>query len=82
MSILGVMRDYSTSTRDSSAASESTTSREREMEMGSQAARVTPNAVMSMKSAYERAVAEHGTLDWMNWTLGYCRECFFGGGAR
>jgi len=50
--------------------------------MGSQAARVTANAVMNMKSAYERAVAEHGPLDWMNWTLGYCRECFFGGGAR
>ena len=50
--------------------------------MGSQAAAVTPNAVMNMKSAYERAVAEHGPLDWMNWTLGYCRTCFFGGGGR
>ena len=57
-------------------------SRDQEMEMGSQAAAVTPNAVMNMKSAYERAVAEHGPLDWLNFSLGYCRTCFFGGGAR
>jgi hypothetical protein len=77
MSIVSVMRDHSTSTRDHSEFSSS-----REQEMGSQAAKSTPNAVMNMKRAYERAVAEHGPLDWMTWTLGYCRQCFLGGGAR
>ncbi|HEY0988400.1 MAG TPA: hypothetical protein VGD80_15155 [Kofleriaceae bacterium] len=44
------------------------------MENGRQAAHTTDNPLQNMKPAYKRAVAEHGPLDWMDWTLGYCKE--------
>jgi hypothetical protein len=45
-----------------------------QLELGRKAARSTLNPFVSMLPAYKRAVAEHGPLDWMTWTLGYCRE--------
>jgi len=45
-----------------------------QMEMGRQAARTTAAPYQSMKPAFERAAAAHPGLDWMAWTLGYCRE--------
>jgi hypothetical protein len=49
-------------------------SSEQQMELGRQAARTTANPFQSMLAAYKRSVAEHGPLDWMTWTLGYCKE--------
>ena len=45
-----------------------------QMELGRQAARTTANPFQNMKPAFERAAAERPGLDWMTWTLGYCRE--------
>lgn len=44
------------------------------IERGRQAARTTANPFQSMKPAYQKSVAEHGPMDWMTWTLGYCKQ--------
>ncbi len=45
------------------------------MNRGRKAALLTPNPLTEMKVAFEQDTGqEAGSADWMDWTLGYCRE--------
>jgi hypothetical protein len=51
------------------------TKREEQMNRGRKAALLTPNPLTQMKTAFEQDTGqEAGSADWMDWTLGYCRE--------
>lgn len=50
-------------------------SRDDQMNRGRRAANLAARPLLDMKTEFERDnAALGGILDWMTWTLGYCRE--------